>query len=120
MRMNPNRPIDYSLSCNGHCNYEIAPLLFIPIIENAFKYGNTGNTSNPIKIHLSVTDGIVKCYTFNHFDNPKRDTPKDSGVGFSNLQRRLKLIYGENASFNIIEQGDTYQVELTTIITTKE
>ena len=113
MRMNPNRPIDDSLSCNGHCNYEIAPLLFIPIIENAFKYGNTGNTSNPIKIHLSVTDGIVKCYTFNHFDNPKRDTPKDSGVGFSNLQRRLNLIYGENASFNIIEQGDTYQVELT-------
>ena len=112
MRMTPNHPIEDSLSCNGHCNYEIAPLLFIPIIENAFKYGNTGNTSNPIKIHLSVTDGIVKCYTFNHFDNEKRKSHKDSGIGLSNLQRRLNLIYGDKASFKTIAKNDTFQVEL--------
>ncbi len=113
MRMNPNRRIEDSLSCNGYCNYKIAPLLFIPIIENAFKYGNTGNTSNPIIINLTVNDGIVKCYTFNHFDNQKRNTQNDSGIGFSNLQRRLNLIYGENASFNVIEHNNTFQVELT-------
>lgn len=113
MRMNPNRPIEASLNCNNHYNYEIAPLLFIPIIENAFKYGNTGEVSNPIKIKISVNEGVVKCYTFNHFDNEKRNSHCDSGIGFSNLQRRLNIIYGKNASFNIIEQENTFQVELT-------
>ena len=112
VRMNPNRPINDSLSCNGYCNQQIAPLLFIPIIENAFKYGNTGDVTKPIKIDITVEDGVVKCYTFNHFDNEKRESKKDSGVGFSNLLRRLNLIYGKDASFNTIEHDDTYQVEL--------
>lgn len=113
MRMNPSRPIDTSLSCVNHDNYKIAPLLFIPIIENAFKYGNIGDVSNPIKINISANDGVVKCYSFNHFDAKKRVVHKDSGVGFNNLQRRLKLIYENDASINIIEQNNTYQVELT-------
>ena len=113
MRMNPDRPIETSLSCNNYGNDEIAPLLFIPIIENAFKYGNTGNVTNPIKINITVNNGVVKCYTFNHFDKEKSNSYKDSGIGFSNLQRRLNLLYGEDMSFNIVEQDDTFQVQLT-------
>ena len=113
MRMNPNRRIDISMNCNGHCDYPIAPLLFIPIIENAFKYGNTGDPTKEIKIELLVNDCQVKCYTFNHFDNEKRKSHKDSGIGLSNLQRRLNIIYGNDASLKTIEHNNTFQVELT-------
>lgn len=112
MRINPNRPIEASLNCSNYCNYEIAPLLFIPIIENVFKYGNTENVTNPIKINITVKDGMVKCYTYNYFDKKKSSVCKDSGIGLSNLQRRLNIIYGENASFNFIKQDNTFQVEL--------
>lgn len=112
MRMNGKRPIETTLSCNGYSDYKVAPLIFIPIIENAFKYGNTGNISNPIKIEISVNEGIVRCYTFNHFDNNNHIDKKDSGIGFANLKRRLNIIYGKDASFNVIQQDNTFQVEL--------
>lgn len=112
MRMSEKRPIETFLSCNSYCDYKIAPLIFIPIIENAFKYGNTGNISDPIKIDIAVKDGIVRCYTFNHFDNKKQLNKKDSGIGFANLKRRLNIIYGKDASFNVIQQNNTFQVEL--------
>lgn len=112
MRMNGKRLIETNLSCNNYCNREIAPLMFIPIVENAFKYGNTGNISDPIKISVSVDDGIVRCYTFNHFDKNKHIEKKDSGIGFANLKRRLNIIYGKDASFNVIQKDNTFQVEL--------
>ena len=112
MRMNKKRPIEVRLDCGQCCSCEIAPLIFIPIVENAFKYGNTGDFSNPIKINILVDDGLVKCTTFNHFDENKRFAKKDSGIGFSNLQRRLNIIYGKRATFNTIEVGDTFNVEL--------
>lgn len=111
MRIGESHKINATLSCNGHCDKKIAPLLFIPIIENALKYGNTGDNQHPIVIDISVSNEMVRCYTFNHF-RKKDNNKKGSGIGLTNLQRRLNLIYGENASFNIIEQGNTYQVEL--------
>lgn len=113
MRMNPKRRIETSLTCNGYCDQNIAPLLFIPIIENAFKYGNTADVTNPIKMEISVNDGIARCYTFNHFDPQATKAGNDSGIGLTNLQRRLSLIYGKNATFKTIEQNNTFQVELT-------
>ncbi len=112
MRIGESHKINATLSCNGHCDNKIAPLLFIPIIENALKYGNIGDNQHPIVIDISVSNGVVRCYTFNHFRRTEKNK-KGSGIGLNNLKRRLNLIYGENASFNIIEQGNTYQVELT-------
>ena len=111
MRIGETHKINATLYCNGHCDKKIAPLLFIPIIENALKYGNTGDNQHPIVIDISVSNEMVRCYTFNHF-RKKDNNKKGSGIGLNNLQRRLNLIYGENASFNIIEQDNTYQVEL--------
>ena len=112
MRMGKKHNLNVSLSCNEHCEYMIAPLLFIPIIENAFKYGNTGNPEHPINIDISVNNGVVKCHTFNHFIEKKRNEKKDSGIGITNLQRRLNLIYGKNASIKTVCQDDTFEVEL--------
>ena len=112
MRMGKKNDIKVSLSCNEHCEYKIAPLLFIPIIENAFKYGNTGKPEHPINIDITVKDGVVKCYTFNHFIDKKNTEKKDSGIGISNLQRRLNLIYGKKASFKTVCENNTYEVEL--------
>lgn len=110
MRMNVKRPINVSLTCENANDYLIAPLLFIPVIENAFKYGNTGNVENPIKIDISLDDGVVRCYTFNHFDRKPQENA--SGIGLTNLRQRLNLIYGSAASIATITQDNTYQVEM--------
>lgn len=112
MRMGKKQNLNISLSCNEHCDYMIAPLLFIPVIENAIKYGNTGNPNHPINIDITVNNGVVKCHTFNHFIDKPRKKKKDSGIGITNLQRRLNLIYGKKASFKTICQNNTFEVEL--------
>lgn len=112
MRMNEKRNIEVSLEYKGYSKYEIAPLLFIPIIENAFKYGNTVDVSLPIKISLIVNEGIVNCQTFNYFDAKNKKEKKDSGVGLENLQRRLNLVYGKNATLKTTKKDNTFKAEL--------
>ncbi len=114
LRLNGIRPIEITLDAGDCADYRIAPLLFISLIENAFKYGNTGNLQNPIKISITANAGIVTCHTFNHYD-PDRETNDTtaSGIGMSNMQRRLDLLYGNNATLNTSVEDGTYSVTLT-------
>lgn len=105
-KMNVSVDIDEKMK-----NAEIAPLIFITIIENVFKHGITGDASKPVEISITARDGIVKCRTFNHFDTEAAGK-KPSGIGLTNLRRRLELIYGGNAELKSGALGDTFTVEL--------
>jgi two-component sensor histidine kinase len=91
---------------------EIPPLIFISFVENAFKHGVSYAQKSFIKIKMSVDDGYVKfsCANSRH-DNP--NTPDIySGIGLSNVKKRLDLIYGENYSLDIDDETETYIVTL--------
>ncbi len=90
---------------------EVAPLMFITIIENVFKHGVKGYNDKPIEISLSAHDGVVKCYTSNSF-NARKSVHEPAGVGLKNLLRRLNLIYGKNAELKVETTDDTFIVEL--------
>lgn len=93
---------------------DIPSLIFVTIIENAFKHGNTGDKRQPIEISISSdTDGTVICRTFNHFLPKSRTDGKSGGIGLANLRRRLHLIYGKKASLSTKISGDTYESILT-------
>ncbi len=99
--------IDYKMM-----EMDIAPLVFIAIIENVFKHGITTEKTKPIEVSISAHDGIIKCRTFNYFrvtDSAK----KTSGIGLSNLTRRLKLLYGDDACLKSTTENDTFSIELT-------
>ncbi len=95
---------------------EVPPLIFVTLIENAFKHGNTGHKDQPIEITISSDpQGNITCRTFNHFT--PRDTHDDpghkkGGIGLSNLRRRLVLIYGDKAHLSTKISGDTYTATL--------
>ncbi len=96
----------------------IAPLLFVSIIENVFKYGNTGNPQHKINISLTEENGVITCSTFNHYI-PQPHQKATNGIGISNLKQRLKLLYGDNACLAIDDNKDnrTFHVKLTIKIT---
>ena len=81
-------------------------------VENAFKHGNTPDTSLPIDISVAAGPEGVVCRTVNHFDQAARTDRGHSGVGLANLRRRLELIYGRGASLSIRFDGDVCDVEL--------
>lgn len=74
----------------------IAPLIFISLIENAFKHGISPTTPSFISISLTENTGDVQCSIVNS-NHPKSLSDKSgSGIGLTQVSRRLELIYPDN------------------------
>ncbi|WP_298547239.1 histidine kinase [uncultured Aquimarina sp.] len=96
-------------------NSPIAPLVLLPLIENAFKHGVSSDPKNAkIYIDLLVSDNAIKFKVFNtkRNDSVKQVTNKKSGIGTSNLKRQLEINYPNAYRLEIDEQRDSYFVEL--------
>ena len=71
----------------------IAPLIFISLIENAFKHGISPTNHSFIHISLTEKDGQVNCVIRNS-NYPKNENDKSgSGIGLEQVQKRLELLY---------------------------
>ena len=72
---------------------EVAPLLFISLIENAFKHGMNSNA--PATIDISLTqEGDHLVFNCDNTNNPKPTKDRSgSGIGLDNTRRRLDLLY---------------------------
>lgn len=89
---------------------EIHPLLFQPLVENAFKYIGGSYEMN---IHLSVKENRIDFLIRNTLSGRENKKEKSSGIGLSNLQRRLELLYSGKYSFKTEKQPDTFTARLT-------
>lgn len=71
----------------------IAPLIFISMIENAFKHGISPTERSFIYIDISETDSEIRC-TIRNSNYPKTYMDKSgSGIGLEQVRKRLELIY---------------------------
>lgn len=71
----------------------IVPLLFISLIENAFKHGVNSRKSSFVRIRFKA-EGDDLVFTCENSDHPKPDVNRSgSGIGLENLRRRLDLAY---------------------------
>src|SRR5690606_26509244 len=87
---------NYSIEDN---EARIAPLLFVPLIENAFKFGISNDVSSEILIEISeLRNEVVMTVQNTIFDNPEA-IPGHSGIGLENLRKRLSLIYPDSHEF---------------------
>ena len=86
---------------------EIAPLLLITIIENAFKHSTLNSN---IFIDIKVKNGILECVCKNHY-NREETTTSDFKIGLQNLEKRLELIYKDDYEFDI-SRNDMFKVYL--------
>ncbi|MDE6287440.1 MAG: histidine kinase [Muribaculaceae bacterium] len=95
-----DRPVEVNIDINTTKSPLVPPLLFVTLVENAFKHGITPSISDSVVISIRATDDSLECKTVNHVD-PTAGRDADSGVGLANLRRRLELIYGHRASLHI-------------------
>ena len=90
-------------------NIVLAPLLFIPFVENAFKHGVARDKPSSIDIDIEHKGGRL----IFHCRNTKSDVKHEyGGVGLNNVSKRLELIYGNDYSLEITDDEDTYNVLL--------
>lgn len=92
----------------------IAPMVFIPFIENAFKHTNNKKLANAISIKIEVNADRIHMSCINKFDSKIVSPPnRNGGLGQELAQKRLDLIYGGKHLLHIQQDDDLYTVQLT-------
>ena len=92
---------------------EIAPLLFIPFVENAFKHSKIEDVQKGY-IHLELSTSDKELHFEIENSNPKNVYQKDQvgGIGLNNIRQRLLLLYPESHNLQIEDSADAFKVQL--------
>ena len=99
----------------------IAPLLFISLVENAFKHGVSNNKPSFIHLDIHQEGAEVVCTIVNSYFPKSPDQDKSgSGIGLVNLEKRLGLLYPGHFSFQCGREGDNYSSYLSITINETE
>ncbi|MCJ8274017.1 MAG: histidine kinase [Psychrosphaera sp.] len=90
---------------------KLAPLLFVIVLENAFKHGiEPASQDTWLKVKLSRQGNTLMFYCANPV--AKSYQPSQAGIGLNNLKRRLALIYPDKHHLKISHEQDVYHVHL--------
>jgi hypothetical protein len=110
MKSDFEQNIALKMEINGS-NIEIAPMLFIPLIENAFKYSRIEESKEAyIAIEMKHVDSHLH-FSINN-SVPKNKPSPGSGMGIKNVKHRLDIIYPGKYELGIDEQKESYSVNL--------
>ncbi|MGC4040579.1 MAG: histidine kinase [Flavobacterium sp.] len=90
----------------------IAPLILIPFIENAFKYGINPDADSFIKIDITIAERSLLMRVQNSIVASEIDEEFKTEEGLKNTQKRLDLIYPGKYELDVVEDEKTYDVNL--------
>jgi hypothetical protein len=109
LRLDQNQNIQLDIEIDDACEGEIAPMLLIPFVENAFKHGISLKEPSWIKIRLSCADKKVHLNVNNSVHKRLEDPEMGkSGFGQENVRKRLAILYPEKHLFQLYEAEDNY------------
>jgi two-component system LytT family sensor kinase len=94
-------------------NISIAPMVFIPFIENAFKHSTNKKIDNAIVVQLFITEENIQFICENKFNPNRKIIQESNGLGNDLIQKRLHLIYPEQHLLELDKQINLYSVKLT-------
>lgn len=91
----------------------VPSLLFLPLIENAFKHGVKNNKKSFIDIEFKLSEiSLMLNIKNSNFKKTKKELDEASGIGLENIRKRLELIYKTNYVLIIDSKVDTYEISL--------
>jgi LytS/YehU family sensor histidine kinase len=98
-------------------DFSIAPLLILPIVENAFKHVSNFKEASKNKIHLTIKKedkGMLLMEAINTYDQShvQKYLYQTGGLGIQNLKRRLELLYPGKHELKISKEDSIFQTTL--------
>lgn len=97
LRLSDSVKLSFDLNISGYSDIPVVQLVFISLVENAFKHGVNATLPSFIDIHLSVNENKSIIFEISNSFFPKTNCDKSgSGIGLDNLKRRLDLLYPDN------------------------
>ena len=112
-RLRKENNVDISYSYDEAVKaFRVAPLLFIPFVENAFKHlSNFKNETNIVRVKVKKENEKIVCSVFNTCCySTKRN---GDGIGLKNVRRRLELLYPDKHQLMINKLENTFEIILT-------
>lgn len=115
-RLRQGSDVDLKFAVKGDVGDQmIAPLMFIPFIENSFKHGLSNQIRHGfvhICLELEGTEIRLNIQNSKTPSHPVQEHKRSGGIGLTNIQRRLDLIYPGRYTLEIKDQPDRYIVNL--------
>ena len=93
IRLSANVTVETKIDVRPDSRTEIAPLIFISLIENAFKHGISPTEPSFIRIHFSESPGEIYCEITNSYHPKSMADKSGSGIGLEQVRKRLELTY---------------------------
>ncbi len=106
-----NHKLFIDVQVNGDTeNIRIIPLVLISVLENMFKYGELADSSTPAKFCLNADEDGVSLSVQNK--KAKRGHVYSSGIGMSNMQKRLDQFYPGKYQLDVVQNVNHYKLNL--------
>jgi len=113
-----------ALRCNEHTtvkkaletpreHVEVAPLLFISLVENAFKHGVNARYDSFVDVSMDYKDGLLTFKCDNSLFEKQGSDHIGSGIGLENMKRRLELLYPGKYTYEQQAENGVYSVVVT-------
>ncbi len=114
IRLSSNVKVETEYDLNLQSQTQIAPLIFISLVENAFKHGISPTEPSYIRIRFSETQGCVRCLIQNSNHRKVGYDKSGSGIGLEQVRKRLDLTYPGKYKWNygLSNDGKEYSSSL--------
>lgn len=114
IRLSSNVTVDTEYDLDPNSQTPIAPLIFISLVENAFKHGISPTEPSFIKIRFSEVQGTIRCLIQNSNHRKVGYDKSGSGIGLEQVKKRLELSYPGRYSWNygLSNDGTMYSSSL--------
>jgi len=114
MRIRLNPEVDMKMNIDiAEKDKLIAPLMFIALLENAFKHGISPTQQSLIDIHIYQNRDMQLCCIIKNSYFPKDQSDQSgSGIGLENLRRRLEILYPYKYVFRAEKLGNEFVAKL--------
>ncbi len=115
LRIDKNSEIKLEVDISNF-ELKVAPLIFLTFLENSFKHGVKGDIGNTFAHFELKNDKNVLSF---HAENNKcetKDEESGTGIGLTNVVRRLDILYPNKYELDINDRGDIFQINLKLVL----
>lgn len=103
--------VNFQYIVNGDAKgKKIAPMILIPLVENAFKHSVSTRELSEIRITIDITENKINLLVKN--TKHKTDGKNNTGLGLGNVKRRLSLLYAGKHAFKLEETDKEFSANL--------
>jgi hypothetical protein len=92
--------------------HSVAAMLFIPFIENAFKYAENKKADDAISVSIGIEENRIRFECRNVVSAHAQSAPETGGLGNALIKKRLELLYPDRHTLAAGKNGNTYLVQL--------